>query len=553
MNNRSTQLDKLMGLGERSVRKSYYPELQKKIRTLERFNLILNRSHDILLMTGCRNGRIVDCNLTACHKLGYPRDVLLGLFLDQVFSAKIRDAVLGMHGSEKNEELETSGELFLSTHDSIPVEVNVQRIRHENQEYMVFVAQDISKRVQAQNDTHRLEQQLMQSQKMEIIGTFAGGIAHDFNNLLQIIAGNVQLLSRDTSLAGESNRNVRAIEEAATKAGKLVKRLLTISRKVESSKQLLGLNELIRETIALSERLIPRMILLELELEPDIPPVFADPVQLEQIILNLAGNAFDALGQTGKILIRTSRVVFTEKDAEHYLGLAQGAYIRFIFSDNGPGMTPEVKEKIFDPFFTTKEVGKGTGLGLSTVYAIVKEHGGYMTCYSSPDQGTSFTIYFPVALGQKFTAVGADEKEMIQAFVLHKRILIIDDEEMIAEISREMLEEAGCRVMTANSGEEGTAVFLKEHPQIDLVLLDLGMPGMGGEKCLHSLRSIDPEGLFVVASGYLGHDIAKNPSAYGAAAFLEKPFRSGALFATLARVFEERSVRVEGLTEHHCG
>ena len=537
MNNRSNQLDKLMGMGERSTRKSYYPELQKKIRALERFNMIMDCSHDIILMAECPSGVIVDCNQTACQKLEYVRSNLLGMHVKQLFSSKIRDVACKVGRADIKGASEVVGEMFMSTHDSLPVEVAVQQICYEKQTYVVLVGKDISKRVQAQKDKKRLEQQLLQSQKMEVIGTFAGGIAHDFNNLLQIVSGNIQMLSRKVSGNEDFTRHIRAVEQASIKASKLVKRLLTISRKVDSSKEILDLNFLIRETIDLSERIIPRMIAIELDLNPQIPPVLADPVQLEQIILNLASNAFDALGQGGVITLRTNVVNFSKDEVRHYQELEPGKYVQFTFSDNGCGIPRNIKNKIFDPFFTTKEVGKGTGLGLSTVYAIIKEHGGYITCYSSPVQGTSFKMYFPVvSSGGMAGRKKRVDSEPSDRLLANTCVLVIDDETVIAELSKEMLEEVGSRVLVAHSGEQGIALFEKKSDTIDLVLLDLGMPGMGGEKCLQELRRIDPGGIYVVASGYLGHDIAKNPHAYGAAAFLEKPFRSGGLLTTLTRL-----------------
>ena len=536
MTKTSNDLEKLMGLGERSTRKSYYPELQTKIRELERFNTILNRSHDILIMADCRDDRIVDCNRTACKTLGYRRKQLTDLTIDRIFSSRVMDMARKMMRPEGVRLADVSGELTSAAGETIPAEVNLQRIRYDETCYLVFVTKDISKRVQAQEDRHRLEQQLLQSQRMETIGTFAGGIAHDFNNLLQIISGNIQMLGRKNK-DDDLKRHIQAVDQATLKASNLVRRLLTISRKVESSKNKVCLNDLVRETMALSERLIPRMIAMDIQLEEDLPQILADSVQMEQIILNLSSNAFDALAGEGRISIATKSILLTADDADKYLDLKPGHYVQFSFSDNGPGMTEEVRARIFDPFFTTKEVGKGTGLGMSTVYAIVREHGGHVSCYSVPGQGTTFRLYFPVAREgaaspvQKSPTASAGETAQ-----LDKTVLVIDDEEMIAELTSEVLESLGCTVITANSGEEGVEIFEQRRDEFDLVLLDLGMPGMGGERCLKRLRELKPQGRYVVASGYLGHEIAKNPKQYGAAAFLEKPFQSATLVKTIREV-----------------
>ncbi|MGX9366717.1 hybrid sensor histidine kinase/response regulator [Desulfoplanes sp. PS50] len=537
MSNTLKDLEKLMGLGERSTRKSYYPELQAKIRELERFNMILNRSHDIVIMALCEGGRIVDCNRTACRTLGYRRRELIGQSVDRVFSSLVMEMARTMSDPNGVRFADVNGELVSVSGEIIPVEVSLQRILYDETCYLVFVTRDISKRVQVQKDKHRLEQQLLQSQRMETIGTFAGGIAHDFNNLLQIISGNIQMLGMKNKDEG-LKRHVQAIDQTTLKASNLVRRLLTISRKVESSKRRLCLNDIIRDTMALSERLIPRMIAMDIHLEPDLPPIMADSVQMEQIILNLSSNAFDALAGKGKISVSTRRIHLLPADADKYLDLSPGDYVQFAFSDTGPGISEEIKSKIFDPFFTTKAVGKGTGLGLSTVYAIVKEHGGHISCYSTLGQGTTFKIYLPVApdggrSGNHARPIAAERETTGFA---ETTVLVIDDEEMIAELTREVLESLGCTVITAASGEQGVQIFEQRHTEIDLVLLDLGMPGMGGELCLQRLRELKPDGRFVVASGYLGHDIARKPEQYGAAAFLEKPFQSTELVATIRKV-----------------
>lgn len=537
MTNTSKDLEKLMGLGERSTRKSYYPELQTKIRELERFNTILDRSHDIVIMALCEGARIVDCNRTACDTLGYRRKELIGLTIDRVFSSMVIDMARTMSDPKGVRFADVNGELIAVSGEIIPAEVSLQRIKYEETCYLVFVTRDISQRVQAQKDKHRLEQQLLQSQRMETIGTFAGGIAHDFNNLLQIISGNIQMLGMKNKEEG-LKRHIQAVDQATLKAGNLVRRLLTISRKVESSKHRLCLNDIVRDTMALSERLIPRMIAMDIRLEPNLPPILADSVQMEQIVLNLSSNAFDALAGKGKISVSTRSIHLLPEDADKYLDLSPGDYVQFSFSDTGPGISEEIKPRIFDPFFTTKAVGKGTGLGLSTVYAIVKEHGGHVSCYSTLGQGTTFRIYLPVAHD------GDGSKKRVDAAVAggetpdlaETTVLVIDDEEMITDLTSEVLEALGSRVLTANSGEEGIRIFEERHAEIDLVLLDLGMPGIGGEQCLQRLRELKPDGRFVVASGYLGHDIAREPEQYGAAAFLEKPFQAASLVSTIRNV-----------------
>ncbi|MCA1742747.1 MAG: PAS domain S-box protein, partial [Desulfovibrionales bacterium] len=249
------------------------------------------------------------------------------------------------------------------------------------------------RRRQAEEDREKLQSQLLQAQKMESVGLLAGGVAHDFNNLLQTMQSNIELLIKHQDLYGQSRKRIDSIVRSLDRAAKLVQQLLLFGRKAKSSKVKININSEVTEVSLILERTIPKMINLELYLDPEQPSVSGDPIQIEQVLLNLANNAADAMPQGGKLVMETKNVVLDDNFVRMHPGSTSGCYVLLTVSDTGIGIDPKTLEHIYDPFFTTKEVGKGTGLGLASVYGIVKEHGGYIKCYSEVNKGTAFKIY----------------------------------------------------------------------------------------------------------------------------------------------------------------
>lgn len=401
-----------------------------------------------------------------------------------------------------------------------------------------IVIHDISERVRNAEERRRLEDQLLQTQKMEALGVLAGGIAHDFNNLLQAMSGNVQILLRKKDPTDPETEYLHEVERAAHRASDLIHRMLTFSRKMESSLQSLQLNEVIQSSVRLLERTIPKMVALELHLAADLTIIQADPVQMEQVLMNLVTNAVDAMDEHGTLTITTQNCQVQSQDQTLPPEVAPGHYVLLQVSDSGQGMNDSVMRHMFDPFYTTKEVGKGTGLGLSTVYGIIKAHQGHVTCLSRPGQGTTFSIYLPGATCVEPRNRNLSmEPELLQGN--GETILMADDEVAILDVAEELLVESGYRVIKARSGEEVLDVYRREGPSVDLVILDLGMPGMGGEKCLEQLKQLNPKVKVVVASGYSSHRIAKKPKDFGAAAFLCKPYRLQGLLLEIRSVLNQ--------------
>jgi PAS domain S-box-containing protein len=371
--------------------------------------------------------------------------------------------------------------------------------------------------------TKSLEAQFRQAQKMEAIGTLAGGIAHDFNNLLQVIGGYAQLLLWDKSAGDPGYQELLGIQKAVQRATQLIRQLLTFSRKVEGNRRPLDLNQEILEAEKVLRRTIPKMVVLDLHLPSRLERVNADPVQIEQILLNLGSNAADAMPNGGRLVLETGTVGLDEEFCRHHLGATPGNYVLLAVRDTGQGMDQETVQHIFEPFFTTKEIGKGTGLGLASVYGIVKSYGGYILCESALGQGTAFKIYLPVVEEKEARGEKGVEEALLTGGA--ETILVVDDEAAVRDLTVQILQRHGYQVFAADCGEAALD-FLQTRPGgIELVLLDLGMPGMGGLNCLRELVRIDSSVRVLIASGYSENGPAKEGLESGAVGYIGKPYR----------------------------
>ncbi len=372
------------------------------------------------------------------------------------------------------------------------------------------------------SDRKRIEAELLQSQKMQAIGTLAGGIAHEVNNLLQVVLGHADMLLTSKGMDEKFNRSLETIRMTARNGANLVKRILTFSRKADPEKSTVNLTEAVRKVERILRQIIPRMIHLELFLEENLRMISADQSQVEQILLNLAVNARDAMPEGGRLVFETKNVTIREEYCRTHPEVKPGKYVLLAVSDTGHGMGKETLERIFEPFFTTKQPGKGTGLGLSMVFGIVKSHGGYMTCYSEVGVGSTFNIYFPALTEDLRPDDHTTTIEMPAGGT--ETLLLVDDEDAVLTLGAEMLELAGYTVLTAANGEEALEIYRNRGDSISLVILDLVMPGISGRKCLEELLKMNPNAKVLIASGYAADGPAKEARESGAVGFVGKPF-----------------------------
>ena len=386
-------------------------------------------------------------------------------------------------------------------------------------------------------DRRILEQQLFQAQKMEAVGTLAGGVAHDFNNLLQVVLGYSELILADGDLLAQYREDLTKVNQAARNGADLVQRLLTFSRKTEVKPRPLNLNKRIVQLDKMLSRTIPKMIKIKLILANELAAINADPTQMEQVLMNLALNARDAMPEGGKLTIQTENVILDVDYCKDHLEAKPGRYVLLSVSDTGQGMDKNTVQHIFEPFFTTKGPGEGTGLGLAMVYGIVKQHGGHIMCYSEPGQGTIFKMYFPAL-------VSGEEKRETETRAVppggSETILLVDDEQMIRDLCSRILTKSGYNVVTASNGKEALKLYREQREKISLVILDLIMPEMGGKQCLDGLLTLDPDVKVVIASGYSGKDSAGEALTSGAKGFIDKPYNVRQVLGVVRAVLDDK-------------
>lgn len=379
---------------------------------------------------------------------------------------------------------------------------------------VIAVATDITERVQ-------LQEQVRSMQQLEAIGRLAGGIAHDFNNLISIILGHTDLLSEGPDLTERMRNGLGRIRRAAERAASLTRQLLAFSRKQVLQPKILDLNEIVADTQKMLARVIGEDIELVTRLHPSLAPVKADPVQIEQVLMNLAVNARDAMPHGGTLVMETANVELDEAHIRRHPGLSSSRCVRLTVSDTGHGMDADTLGHIFEPFFTTKELGKGTGLGLATVYGIVAQSGGIISVSSTPGQGTAFQIHLPAVAASLETRA---EKPIEQVAGGTETILVVEDEPNLREITKVFLESYGYRVLEAVDVEEALQIARTLSDPIDLTLTDVIMPGMSGRQLAEQIVILRPTMKVVYMTGYTDDMVVQHKVLEPGVALLQKPF-----------------------------
>lgn len=394
-------------------------------------------------------------------------------------------------------------------------------------DYVLTLIQDIS-------DRKRLETQLLQSQKLEAIGTLAGGIAHDFNNLLMGIGGFASLMLYDLDTDHPHYEKLRSIEEQVRSGAELAKQLLGFARGGKYEVKPTNLNTIIDRSSQLFGR-TRREIIIEKKFRDDLWTVEVDRGQIEQVLLNLYVNAWQAMPGGGTLYLQTDNVHIGATGKGYYDDQIPGKYVRISVTDTGIGMDEKTKGRIFDPFFTTKDRGRGTGLGLASAYGIIKNHGGFIHVYSEKGQGTTFNIYLPSSTKKLIGEQKEHEKEYSRGT---ETILVVDDEELNINVTRLILQRLGYHVITASGGKEAIEKFHNPSNKIDLVILDMVMPEMGGGETYDILKKVSPSMKCILASGYSINGQATEIMKKGVEAFIQKPFSMGELATVVRRVLD---------------
>jgi len=416
--------------------------------------------------------------------------------------------------------LNKSGEILWVQMNSVP-------ITWEGQPATLHFARDLTQE-------KKLETQFQMAQKMEAIGTLAGGIAHDFNNLLMGIQGHISLMLFDLDSSHPHYETLKKIEEQVKSGANLASQLLAFARRGKYEAKATDLNQIVQRSSGMFER-TRKEIKVFRKYQEKIWPVEVDRNQIEQVLLNLYVNAWQAMQEGGNLYVETQNITLGPDYLKPF-AVQPGRYVRISIRDTGAGMDKKTAARIFEPFFTTKEMGRGTGLGLASVYGIIKNHGGFITVYSEVGHGTIFHIYLPAFEKE----VGEEKKPAREILGGKETVLLVDDEETIIEVIEKALLLTGFKVLVARGGEEAVEVFKKNRERIDIVILDMIMPGMGGGKVFDALRAIQPGVKVVLSSGYSIDGEASQIMARGCNGFIQKPFGIKELSQKIREVMGEK-------------
>ncbi len=384
------------------------------------------------------------------------------------------------------------------------------------------------------SEKKRLESELRHARKMEAVGTLAGGIAHDFNNLLMVIQGHTSIMLLKTDQDHPFYDKLKNIEEYIEKGAGLTRQLLNFARGGESEIRPVNLNSIVRQTVKMFGRTKKDIVIHE-RYEKDLPTVNADQGQIEQVLLNLFVNASHAMPAGGDLTIETQNVVLDSSTVDPF-DLPPGPYVKLSVTDTGMGMDEETRQRIFEPFFTTKEIGQGTGLGLSTAYGIIKKHNGFIDVASKEGKGATFNIFLPVS-GKEMVKKKRSPGKIVKG---PETVLFVDDEEMIIEIGLEILEALGYNVLCARNGKEAIRIYTSNKDNIDVVLLDLVMPGMSGKETYRELKKINPDINVVVSTGCDIDEDTIQLIKESNTQYIQKPFNIMALSKTLREVLDRK-------------
>ena len=394
---------------------------------------------------------------------------------------------------------------------------------------------DITKRKEAEEERARLWEQLAQAQKMESIGRFAGGVAHDYNNMLTVILGHTDLLLTQLSTKDGLRRSIEEIAEAANRSAQLSRQLLAISRKQVIDPKVIDLRSLLEDMQTILQRIMGEDTAVRFVCDGADARIRADRGQIEQIILNLAVNARDAMPDGGEFVLEILHIALDETDCKEFVDVRPGNYVLLKASDTGCGMTPDIRDKIFEPFFTTKPAGEGTGLGLATVFGIVTQNGDHIEVSSEPGKGSTFEIYFPHV---------ADEAKASEAVSVPRpqggdeTVLVVEDEETVLRLAKTVLELYGYRVFAASSVDDAIALAEQHKGGIDLLFTDVVMPKMNGRELADTLKGMQPGLKVLFASGYAEGTIARNAALGENESFIAKPYLPSALAERLRAVLD---------------
>ena len=497
-----------------------------------RFRILADSTFEGLCVS--ENGTIIDANSSLARILGCETGEIIGRrvndFLDQG-TAEIVCRQIQSAASIPYEHL-------LKRRDGslVPVESRSKTIPYQGRTVQVTTCQDISERRRSEEEHRILEAEIRQNQKLDSLGTLAGGIAHDFNNIISIISGHAAVLADKMKGHAQARAALHTINEAAERGSAMVRQILTFARKSEADFRSLHIQELVGELVKMLRVTFPRTIEISHSCPQDLPPVWMDPSQLHQALLNLCINARDAMAGTGKLDILT-KLIDGGEIALRFPAAAGKRLVRIQIADTGVGMDEELRAHVFEPFFTTKGRGRGTGLGLAVVYGVVQAHKGFIEIESHPGRGTSFSLYFPVSERQAFLSFeeGAEGQPIAGG---SETILLIEDEEDLRELLTTVLHDNGYGILVARDGLEALERYRRHRNDIRLVITDMDLPKINGAAVSRSILSDNPEARIILISGFVETALKDSILASGVREFMAKPYTMPQMLQAVRRVLD---------------
>jgi len=502
----------------------------------EKYKTIIENIKEGFLETDLA-GNLTFFNNSICKILGYSGEELVGMdnrkYTDSENSKKFNEIMDKVRLTDKPAQVKDL-EVIRKSGDTRAIEFSLYLIKDDKSAPVGFrgVVRDVTEIFKAEREKRKLEKRLQHSQKMEAVGSLAGGIAHDFNNVLMGMQGNASLMLFDIDESHPHYKKIKNIERYVENGSSLTRQLLGFSRGGRYKIRITDLNKLIKRTSSMFGR-AKKEIKIHTKLLKKIWAVEVDQGQMEMVLLNLYINALHAMPEGGDLHLLSENVVIDESSAGN-LRLKQGEYVKVAVVDTGTGLDKEIQGKIFDPFFTTKEKGRGTGLGLASASEVIKNHGGLIDVYSEKSKGATFNIYLPASY-KKFT----QEKELTLKIIKGtETILLVDDEEMIIEVNQEILKALGYNPMIARSGKKAIEIYKNNIDKINMVIMDMIIPGMSGKEVYDGLKNIDPKIKVLLSSGYNISGQAAEILERGCNGFIQKPFKLRELSVKIREVLD---------------
>lgn len=531
---------RIIKLLDEAVVLSLTKDITERKRTEEALRLaqfVFDRASIGIFRSGS-DARILNANPQACKSLGYTHDELCKMTLfeiDPSISSEDWDDLWRRTCKDEILTFETVHRCKDGT--TFPVGITANLLEFGGNKYSITFVRDISEQKESEKQWAQMEAHIREAQRMEALGTLAGGIAHDFNNVLGAISGYAELAQCECLGNVNLRRYIDQICSASVRAKKLIQQILAFSRQASTEKAPIDISRVVKEALTLIAASFPSTIEIVQNIPPNLGAVSADETQIHQIVMNLCANAHHEMKTTGgRLEISLSSITLGRHDTTSYPDMSPGKYLKISVADTGSGIAPDQIKRIFDPYFTTKPIGEGTGMGLSTVHGIVRDHGGSIIVCSDVGEGTTFHVYLPFAGAETDVAVGQAE----QLPTGRERILFVDDENVLIDLGKALLERLGYRVETRTSAIDALEAFRADPRKYDLIISDMTMPRMTGDELAQRIRVIRPDIPIILCSGFSERINAKAMAAIGVSAVLMKPMAYADLANTVRGVLENQ-------------